>query len=29
MSGVPKEDAIVKTVEGWKEQHRDWHIAAG
>jgi hypothetical protein len=26
---VPKEDAIVKPVQGWKKWHRDRHLAAG
>jgi hypothetical protein len=25
---VPKEDAILKPVEGWKKRQRGWHLAA-
>jgi hypothetical protein len=27
--GVPKEDAKVKPVRGWKKRHRDQHLTAG
>jgi hypothetical protein len=25
---VPREDAVVKPVEGWRKQHRAWNMAA-